>query len=114
MKSIVRANGGVAVAALVIVGVLVLAAPVAAQKKTPEFTRQGLLITNFTPKGTADFGFGHDAGDDVRSRVGKLVNRREVDVISGGDIDYQLSRAGMPEDTLVSKGRPCRRCRNDE
>jgi len=104
VKSIVRANGGVAIATLAIAAAMAsLAVPAAAQKKTPEFTRQGLLITNLTPKGTADFGFGHDAADNVRSRVGRLVNRREVDVISGGDIDFQVTKAGMPEDTLLDE-----------
>lgn len=77
--------------------------PLAAQKKTPEFTRQGLLVTNFDPKGTADFGFGRKAADEVRSRVAKLSNKREVDVVSGGDIRFQLERSGLPEDTLLDE-----------
>src|SRR5437868_15336065 len=73
-----------------------------AQKKAPEFTRQGLLIVNFAPHG-ADLGFGRKTGDEVRSRVAKLSNRREVDVISGGDIRYQLTKSGMPEDTVLDE-----------
>ena len=101
-----RANGGAAVAALGLscaLGVL-MAVPAAAQKKTTEFTRQGLLITNFTPREGSDFGFGRKAADEVRSRIAKLSNRREVDVISGGDIRYQLTKSGMPEDTILDEG----------
>ena len=103
--SILRANGGAAVAALGLscaLGVL-MAVPAAAQKKTTEFTRQSLLITNFTPREGSDFGFGRKAADEVRSRVAKLSNRREVDVISGGDIRYQLTKSGMPEDTILDE-----------
>lgn len=75
----------------------------AAQKKPQEFTRQGLLIANFTPRGTADFGYGRKAGDEVRSRVSKLSNKREVDVISGGDIRYQLTKSGIPEDSVLDE-----------
>lgn len=39
----------------------------------------------------------------MRSRVSKLVNHREVDVISGGDIDFQVTKSGMPEDTLLDE-----------
>ena len=105
MTSILRANGGAAFAQFALAGLLgaLAAAPAAAQKKGPEFTRQGLLITTFVPHGTADFGFGRKAADEVRGRVSKLSNKREVDVISGGDIGWQLTRAGMPDDTLLDE-----------
>jgi len=105
VKSILRANGGAAFGQFVLalfIG-MVSAVPTAAQKKAPEFTRQGLLITTFVPRGTADLGFGRKAADEVRGRVSKLSNKREVDVISGGDIGWQLTRAGMPEDTLLDE-----------
>jgi len=105
VKSILRANGGAAFGQFVLalfIGI-VSAVPTAAQKKAPEFTRQGLLITTFVPRGTADLGFGRKAADEVRGRVSKLSNKREVDVISGGDIGWQLTRAGMPEDTLLDE-----------
>ena len=104
-KSILRANGGAAIAvfglscALGALGVT----PAGAQKKSTEFTRQGLLITNFTPREGSDFGFGRKTGDEVSSRVAKLSNRREVDVISGGDIRYQLTKSSMPEDTVLDE-----------
>jgi tetratricopeptide (TPR) repeat protein len=105
VKSILRANGGAAFGQLALalfIGV-VSAVPAVAQKKAPEFTRQGLLITTFVPRGTADLGFGRKAADEVRGRVAKLSNKREVDVISGGDIGWQLTRAGMPDDTLLDE-----------
>jgi len=105
VKSILRANGGAAFGQFVLalfIGI-VSTVPTAAQKKAPEFTRQGLLITTFVPRGTADLGFGRKAADEVRGRVSKLSNKREVDVISGGDIGWQLTRAGMPEDTLLDE-----------
>ena len=104
MISVLRANGGATIAPIMITCALAVATTTAsAQKKAPEFTRQGLLITNFVAKGTADNGFGHKAADEVRSRVGKLVNKREVDVISGGDISYHLMKSGMPDDTLIDE-----------
>ena len=73
-------------------------------KTTPEFTRQGLLITNFDLGPGADAKFGRKAADEVRSRIAKLTNKREVDVISGGDIRLQLTKSGMPDDTTLDEG----------
>ena len=101
--SIIRANAG----AVILWGscALALCAPgrLAAQKKAPEFTRQGLLIPAFAPIDGKDFKLGRKAADEVRSRVEKLSNKREVDVISGGDIGDQLARSGMPDDTLLDE-----------
>jgi tetratricopeptide (TPR) repeat protein len=78
------------------------AAPVRAQSgKTREFTRQGLLITNFTPADSSDFKLGRRAADAVRSRVAKYVDKREVEVFSGGDIRFQLTKSGMSADTVL-------------
>ena len=97
-----RANGGVALQVAVACMVMIVPATAHAQKKPgPEFTRQGLLITNFGAGAGADARLGRRAADEVRSRLAKLVNRREVDVISGGDIRYQLTKSGMPDDTLL-------------
>lgn len=82
--------------------VLVCAAAASAQrgkKDTPEFTRQGLLIVNFMPVAAADLKLVKRAADAVRSRVGKLVNKREVDVIDGGDVEYRMGRAGYNTDS---------------
>ena len=92
-----------ATASLVLALILLGPRMSAAQKKTPEFTRQGLLVTGFEPRGSADIGFGQKAADEVRSRIGKLSNKREVDVISGGDVRYQLERSGIPDDTLLDE-----------
>ncbi len=72
------------------------------KKESPEFTRQGLLIINFIPRAGADIKIGKRAADAVRSRVGKLVNKREVDVIDGGDIEYRMERAGYNPDSTYS------------
>jgi tetratricopeptide (TPR) repeat protein len=74
-------------------------------KKEPlEFTRQGLLIVNFIPAAGADLRLGRRAADAVRSRVAKLVNKKEVEVIDGDDIRTQLERAGYSPDTTFSDG----------
>ncbi|HVX41390.1 MAG TPA: hypothetical protein VHB25_17630 [Gemmatimonadaceae bacterium] len=72
------------------------------KKDAPEFTRQGLLIVNFTPGPGANMKLGRNAGNDVRSRVNHLANRREVDVIDGGEISYRMERAGYNPDTTYS------------
>ena len=79
-----------------------LAPPLAAQRKAkdvPEFTRQGLLIANFAAGRGATVKLGSQAANAVRSRVAKLVNKRELDVISGGDIAYKLEVAGYSPDS---------------
>ena len=105
LNSNLRTNGGVAIAVLGLVSVLGVLAPrpVAAQKKGQEFTRQGLLIPNFATADGKDSHFGRKAADEVRSRVAKLSNKREVDVISGGDIRDHLYRSGFPDDTLLDE-----------
>jgi tetratricopeptide (TPR) repeat protein len=76
--------------------------PAAAQRKTQEFTLQGLLIGNFAPRPGTDIKTARRATDAVRSRVSKLVNRKEVDVIDGGEIKYRMERAGYNSDTTLS------------
>src|SRR5580765_2345562 len=71
-----------------------------AKKDQPEFTRQGLLIVNFAPHAGADMKLGRKAADAVRSRVGKLVNKRDVEVIDGDDIAIRMERAGFDPDTV--------------
>jgi tetratricopeptide (TPR) repeat protein len=70
------------------------------KKDTPEFTRQGLLIVNFEPRTGATMKLGRQAAEAVRSRVSKLVNKREVDVIDGDDIEMRMERAGYNPDTV--------------
>src|SRR6185295_8462693 len=75
-------------------------------KKDPplEFTRQGLLIMNFAAGPSTDYRLGRRAGDAVRDRVDKLVNKREVEVIDGDNIRTQLERAGYSTDTTFTPG----------
>jgi tetratricopeptide (TPR) repeat protein len=90
-----------------LIGALVsgLAAPLGAQRaNAPEFTKQGLLIVNFTPSAGADMKLARRAAEAVRSRVGRLVNRREVEVIDGGEIAWRLERAGFNPDTTADAG----------
>ncbi|AHG92448.1 hypothetical protein J421_4913 (plasmid) [Gemmatirosa kalamazoonensis] len=76
-----------------------LATPALAQKKPPmEFTRQGLLVLNFTPGPGVDVKVGRKAGDRVRDRAGDLVNSREVDVVSAARARERLERDGFPSD----------------
>lgn len=82
-----------------------LVSPVLAQggkKDAPEFTRQGLLIANFAPLPGADMKFARRASDAVRSRMGKLINKKEVEVVDGDDVGDQLYRAGFNPDTSYS------------
>lgn len=72
------------------------------ERPAQEFTRQGLLIVNFAPGPGADVELGRDAGNAVRSRVDKLLNDREVDVVSRGKIDYEMRRSGYDPDSTVS------------
>jgi hypothetical protein len=83
-----------------------MASPLAAQrapekkKDTQEFTRQGLLISNFRPTAGADMKTGRKAAEAVRSHVYKLINKRDVDVIDGDDIEVRMERAGFNPDTV--------------
>lgn len=64
-----------------------------ATKVAPEFTRQALLIVNFTPPTIDDLRLGRDAANAVRARMARLANRSELEVIDGGLIDRELRRA---------------------
>src|SRR5262245_27044831 len=89
---------------LFVLCLLAAAAPTAgAQKKrdTQEFTLQGLLIGNFSPRPGTDMKTARRATDAVRSRLSKLVNRRDVDVIDGGEIKYRMERAGYNSDSSL-------------
>lgn len=101
LNSAFRANGGATILALILGVAFFSPVLLGAQKKAPEFTRQGLLIPNFATSDGRDPGFGRKAADEVRSRVERLSNKREVDVISGGDIRDKLASSGFPDDTLL-------------
>ena len=74
------------------------------KKELPEFTRQGLLVVNFAPGAGADLKLGRRAGDAVRSRVEKLVDRKMVDVIDGDAIRIRLMTDGFSPDTTYDVG----------
>lgn len=69
------------------------------RRESQEFTRQGLLIVNFAPRAGADMKFGRKAAEAVRSRVGKLVDKKEVEIVDFGDVAYRMDRAGYNPDT---------------
>jgi tetratricopeptide (TPR) repeat protein len=87
---------------------LVVAAPASeaqrGKKESAEFTKQGLLIVNFTPGRGSDMRSARRAADAVRSRLGQLANNREVDVIDGDDIRLKAERAGYSADTTFDLG----------
>lgn len=81
--------------ALLAAAVLLAAPQLPGQAPAPEFTRQGLLIPNFEPGDGADTALGRRVAEVVRSRLGRLVNRREVEVYGTGEIRLRLERAGF-------------------
>lgn len=72
------------------------------RKRAPrEFTRQGILVTNFAPASGADMRLGRRAADAVRSRVGKLSERRDLDVINEALMEVELAQGGFRTDTVL-------------
>jgi tetratricopeptide (TPR) repeat protein len=65
-----------------------------AQKAQPEFTRQALLIANFAHDTVGDRKLGRKAADAVRSRIAKLVNKRETDIIGPDAVSFELEKGG--------------------
>jgi hypothetical protein len=84
---------------LLMVATAVSAGAQRGKKDQPEFTRQGLLIVHFAPRAGADMKLGRRAGDAVRSRVGRLIDKKEVDLIDAGEVGYRMERAGYNPDT---------------
>jgi len=93
------------------VAVLVLAsaAPLHAQRRPPlEFTQQGVLVANFwvvgkeTPSLTrSDLRFGRKVGDDLRDRLGRIVNKREVRMIPAYEIREAMIASSYSPDTVL-------------
>lgn len=74
-----------------------------AQRRPPqEFTRQGLLITNFDVKGV-DLKTGRKAGDALRGQIEKLVDKRAILVIDDYDIRDKMYRAGFNPDSTYTQ-----------
>ncbi|HEX3865776.1 MAG TPA: hypothetical protein VHV78_03455, partial [Gemmatimonadaceae bacterium] len=101
--------------AIVVAAAITLTTPAVAQRPAPppqppppkkevkngqEFIRQGLLIVNFTPRQGADMKLGRRAADAVRSRVGKFVDKHEVEIVDGDEVAYRMDRAGYDPDTI--------------
>jgi tetratricopeptide (TPR) repeat protein len=82
---------------------LVPGATAEGQRKKPvrEFTRQGILVTTFAPVDGADIRLARRAADVVRSRIGKLADRRDLDVISAEPIQLALEQGGFRADTTL-------------
>lgn len=74
-----------------------------AQRKGQEFTRQGLLVPNFATVPGVNRKAPRRAGDAVRSRLGKLSDKHEVDVIDGFDIHEKMTIAGYNPDSALSE-----------
>lgn len=76
----------------------------AAQRRAPqEFTRQGLLITNFGIGKDVDLKTGRRAGDAVRDHIQKLVDKRAILVIDDYEIRDRMFRAGFNPDSTYTE-----------
>ncbi len=77
----------------------------AAQRGRPvqEFTRQELLVSNFEIDSGASLRAARRLADAIRSRLSKAVNDREVRIISGTDLRFQLTFASFAPDSAVSR-----------
>jgi tetratricopeptide (TPR) repeat protein len=85
-------------------GLTAVASPAGAQRRPPqEFTRQGLLITNFTTASGVDLKSGRRAGDALRDQIQKLVDKRAMLVIDDYDIREKMFRAGFNPDSTYTE-----------
>ncbi|HTE45633.1 MAG TPA: hypothetical protein VK636_10350 [Gemmatimonadaceae bacterium] len=95
------------VAGRVLVSLVAVSSAAGAQrgkKELPEFTKQGLLIVNFTPGRGADMRLARRAADAVRDHIDKLANKSELEVIDGENIRLKTERAGYSPDTIYELG----------
>lgn len=79
-----------------LVSVLPLLNPLQAQRQQ-EFTQQGILIAPFQ---SADRKLGNRIADQVRGRVERAANKRELDVIDERTMTNALVNAGYPADQV--------------
>jgi len=70
--------------------------PLGAQRRQ-EFTQQGLLVSPFK---SADKKLGNHVADEVRGRVEKTANKRELEVIDEKAMTTALVNAGFPFDMV--------------
>ena len=102
----VRSGRGSSLAGIVVTGVLLIAASSAARaqrRPAQEFTRQTLLVANFEMDSGADRRIARRVADAVRSRADNLSEGKEVDVISGGHIRLELTKASFPADSALAR-----------
>lgn len=66
------------------------------------------MIVNFVPGRGADYKLGHRVADAVRGRVARFVNKRDVEVIDGDEIDVRFERAGYNADSTLDESRDVR------
>src|SRR5687768_6899757 len=70
-----------------------------------EFTQQALLVGNFHVSDTAarnDFKFGRRVADDVRDKLGDLINGKDVKVIGRYDTHHTLEMSSYSPDTVLT------------
>lgn len=82
-----------------------IATPASAQKRTQEFVRQFVLVSNFSAPladSKVDLKFGRNVGDAVRDRLDDLVNKRETRVVTGRDLRERLLRSSYPPDAAFT------------
>jgi tetratricopeptide (TPR) repeat protein len=90
-----------AVAGLLLLGT---AREASAQKKPPpEFTRQEVLVANFRLDSGADLRIARRVADAVRSRLDDLSDGKETNIISGGDIRFELTRSSYSPDSALPR-----------
>jgi tetratricopeptide (TPR) repeat protein len=99
-RDVARIAPGLLVAAILFTG----PAPLAAQKPTPEFTRQALLIANFDHDTVGDRKMGRRAADAVRSRLARLVNKKETEIIGADAVAFELEKGGYDPYTTPTIG----------
>ena len=82
----------------------IVASVAGAQRRPPqEFTRQGLLITNFAVANGVDLKTGRRVADEVRDQIAKLVDKRATLVIDDYDIRERMYRAGFNPDSTYTE-----------
>ena len=71
--------------------------PLSAQRHQQEFTQQGLLVSPFK---STDKKLGNHVADEIRGRVEKSGNKRELEVIDEKAMITALFNAGFPADMV--------------
>lgn len=77
------------------------------RRAKPEFTQQLILVGNFRVSDAPtknDLKLGKRVGDEVREKLGDLVNGKDAKVISGYDTHETLLKSSYPEDTVLTFG----------